>query len=382
MNRLRLPRKLVGFTLLELLVVIALIAILASLLLPALNQAKARARRVGCLNHLRQIGVAFQSFAHDHNGQFPMAIPGSSGGSAEFTSMSYKTAGAFYFSFHHFQVLSNELVSPRLLVCPADARVAATNFASLQNQNLSYLVGLRADYSRPQSILAGDRNLTNDFAGPTALVRLQANRGWRWTSELHQFKGNLLFADTHIEERNSATVAAGLDQGLAELSFPAVPTTGTLRPGASPPFQVAISGPATQTPFRSPGAAASAPEPSSPRHANDMVSVGSTPLRVPLTYSPAEPQPQTNPGFTITTNPAQATKPPPPTKPGSPAEPGFSFFPPSVATTMTSWLKSSAWFFYLLLLLLVGTALFLRLRASAQKLGGPRSDVGKASARD
>src|SRR6266481_2726239 len=59
-----------AFTLLELLCVIAIITILAAMLLPALNQAKARAMRIQCVNNLRQNGLAFHSFAHDHNGSF------------------------------------------------------------------------------------------------------------------------------------------------------------------------------------------------------------------------------------------------------------------------------------------------------------------------
>ena len=74
-----------AFTLVELLVVMVVIGILTALLLPAFSRTKARTRSAVCGNHLRQMGVALQSYVQDHQYRYPYAIspPGSPSDNSE-----------------------------------------------------------------------------------------------------------------------------------------------------------------------------------------------------------------------------------------------------------------------------------------------------------
>ena len=97
-----------------------------------------------------------------------------------------------------FRVMSNELSTPKILLCPEDThRAYATNFSTgFSNTNISYFINRDAAESYPQMILDGDDNLLVEWqARSTGNPDLWTNQTIAWTKDRHHGTGNIGLAD-------------------------------------------------------------------------------------------------------------------------------------------------------------------------------------------
>ncbi|MFA6713783.1 MAG: prepilin-type N-terminal cleavage/methylation domain-containing protein [Victivallales bacterium] len=197
------------FTLIELLVVIGIIAILASMLLPALGQAREKSKEIACMGNLKQIGSAMGFYGQDYEGYFPTAY------------LSPGTGLQWYEKYWHW-VLKKDLNAnfdfgaqrPRyhgsVFVCPTDKDVVGnsvtsyiyvpvfwTNYSTYHVCNIKITnpstVGIITDgyaqMSYPENVVA-------DLEGESNTSRTLRPR--------HLNKANILFCDLHAAKQKAA----------------------------------------------------------------------------------------------------------------------------------------------------------------------------------
>jgi hypothetical protein len=205
-------RKTAALTLVEVLVTIAVVLVLAAF--ACLSFSRNEARLINCYNNLRAGECAFWVWAGDNNDKFVMELSTNQGGAKE-PLMLGKVSEAFL-------VMSNEFCTPKVLFCPTDSRIWATNWGQFDNQHLSYFIGIDATYSTNLTdasmtkFLFGDRNLTNDVGVDNSTLQLSANQTAEWTTGLHNKRGNICLANGEVLKLNDSNLRVALQStGLA-----------------------------------------------------------------------------------------------------------------------------------------------------------------------
>lgn len=211
--------------------ILAALGVLVCLALPGLANSRSRSERVICVNNLRQIGQAFQTWATDHGDMNPWWLfnPGTSDGGTRGHPLDAQV-------WFQFSWVSNELDTPKILACPADAEVrTAANWTdspidgfldpSFRANAVSYFLGLHALPDYPQSILGGDRNLTVNTLGGNCETGIRNTQSLTfpyarnaWTESLHGRVGNLLLTSGSVLETSPPALQSALMEATPPFS--------------------------------------------------------------------------------------------------------------------------------------------------------------------
>jgi type II secretory pathway pseudopilin PulG len=199
-----------AMTLVEVIVVIVVLVFLAALLLPITVASSCnKCQKISCRDNLLQIDLAYRVWAGDNGDKYPMQTSVTNGGTMELVNGNN--------AWINFAVMSNELSTPKILICPEDqSKTFATNFTTdFNNSHVSYFVGLDADEDHPQMFLSGDDNF--EIGGvpvKSGLLELTTKSDVAWTSSRHFFAKAHFWTLTHLKPFGNIGLADGSVQQL------------------------------------------------------------------------------------------------------------------------------------------------------------------------